>query len=187
MQRVPDGAQRSCPSLLLTNPAFEPLCGQINFDLMTNMFIKANATNSAQVRDEHQEGRRSAGTKQDNRTTEAVSKVAGRSDGAVDHDPERRGREHLAAASAGGDLDHQADRLPHEKTAGRRDGQVDHRGVPATAGKQTDDQRTQEEGPASMVLRQGDVTSENSHGWDSSGIGGASMYFLSIPASTRSA
>merc|ERR1719387_2378784 len=53
----------------------------VNFDLMTNMFIKANATNSAQVRDMHNESRRSAGTKQDNRTTETVAKVAGKSDG----------------------------------------------------------------------------------------------------------
>jgi hypothetical protein len=35
---------------------------QISFELMSNMFIKANAINSAQVRDAHQEGRRSAAT-----------------------------------------------------------------------------------------------------------------------------
>merc|ERR1719440_1803695 len=53
----------------------------INFDLMTNNFIKANATNSGAVRDQHAEGRRSAGTKQDQRTTEVVGKVKGTSDG----------------------------------------------------------------------------------------------------------
>ena len=53
----------------------------INFDLMTNNFIKANATNSAQVRDQHAESRRSAATKMDQRTTAEVSKVKGTSDG----------------------------------------------------------------------------------------------------------
>ena len=37
----------------------------INFDQMSNMFIKANAVNSAQVRDAHAESRRSAETKMD--------------------------------------------------------------------------------------------------------------------------
>ena len=65
---------------------------QVNFDLMTNNFIKANATNSAQVRDQHAESRRSAETKLDHlqkgdqrmatgRTTKEVAKVKGRSDG----------------------------------------------------------------------------------------------------------
>jgi len=54
---------------------------QVNFDLMTNNFIKANATNSAQVRDAHHESRRSSATKQDGRTTEAVAKVKGTNDG----------------------------------------------------------------------------------------------------------
>ena len=46
---------------------------QISFDLMSNNFMKANAINSAQVRDAHQEGRRSAGTKMDGRTTAEVA------------------------------------------------------------------------------------------------------------------
>ena len=64
----------------------------VNFDLMTNMFIKANATNSAQVRDQHAESRRSAETKMDHmmkgdqrtttgRTAKELAKVKGKSDG----------------------------------------------------------------------------------------------------------
>ena len=64
----------------------------VSFDLMTNMFIKANATNSAAVRDQHAEGRRSAETKMDHlvgkgdtlatgRTTKVVGKVKGTNDG----------------------------------------------------------------------------------------------------------
>ena len=53
----------------------------VNFDRMCNMFIKANATNSAQVRDAHHESRRSAGTKMDGRTTAVVGLVKGASDG----------------------------------------------------------------------------------------------------------
>ena len=69
---------------------------QINFAQMTIMFTKANATNSAQVRDAKAESRRSAGTKQDHmqvgagksqgttadgRTTAVVGKVKGNEDG----------------------------------------------------------------------------------------------------------
>ena len=64
----------------------------ITFDLMSNMFIKANATNSAQVRDQHAESRRSSETKLDHlqkgdqrmstgRTTEEKGKVKSKSDG----------------------------------------------------------------------------------------------------------
>merc|ERR1719197_2181282 len=68
----------------------------INFDQMTNNFIKANATNSAQVRDQHAESRRSAETKMDHldrgvagedqriatgRTTKVVGKVKGTDEG----------------------------------------------------------------------------------------------------------
>merc|ERR1719440_2320581 len=53
----------------------------INFDLMTNNFIKANATNSAQVRDAHHKSRRSSATKTDGRTTGEVAKVKGSNDG----------------------------------------------------------------------------------------------------------
>ena len=53
----------------------------VNFDRMTNAFIKANATNSDQVRDAHHESRRSAGTKMDGRTTAVVSKVKATNDG----------------------------------------------------------------------------------------------------------
>ena len=42
----------------------------IKFDLMTNNFIKANATDSAQVCDQHDESRHSAATKMDGRTME---------------------------------------------------------------------------------------------------------------------
>ena len=54
---------------------------QVNFDLMTNNFIKANATNSGAVRDQHAESRRTSATKQDGRTTEVVAKVKGTNDG----------------------------------------------------------------------------------------------------------
>ena len=53
----------------------------VNFDVMTNAFIKANATNSAQVRDAHHESRRTAATKMDGRTTKEVGKVTGTTDG----------------------------------------------------------------------------------------------------------
>ena len=68
----------------------------INFDQMTNQFIKANATNSAQVRDAHAESRRSAETKMDHmqagagkgvktdadgRTTKKVGAVKGTDEG----------------------------------------------------------------------------------------------------------
>merc|ERR1719182_211536 len=64
----------------------------VNFDLMTNQFIKANATNSAQVRDQHAESRRSAEAKMDHmmkgdqrtttgRTAKELAKVKGKSDG----------------------------------------------------------------------------------------------------------
>jgi hypothetical protein len=53
----------------------------VNFDLMTNMFIKANAVNSAQVRDAHHESRRTAGTKRDQRTTIDPGRTKGSNDG----------------------------------------------------------------------------------------------------------
>ena len=65
----------------------------INFDLMTNMFIKANAANSAQVRDAHHESRRTAATKMDGRTTEEVARTKGSSDGTeAEKDAELRER-----------------------------------------------------------------------------------------------
>ena len=68
----------------------------VSFDLMTTQFIKANATNSAQVRDQHAESRRSAETKMDHlqvgggkavkrdadgRTTKRVAAVKGTDEG----------------------------------------------------------------------------------------------------------
>ena len=53
----------------------------IGFDQMTNQFIKANATNSAAVRDAKAESRRSAGTKQDHQQVGGGKGVARDADG----------------------------------------------------------------------------------------------------------
>ena len=52
-----------------------------NFDLMTNNFIKVNATNNAAAREQHHESRGSSATKADERGQSAVGRVAGRNDG----------------------------------------------------------------------------------------------------------
>ena len=52
----------------------------INFDMMTNQFIKANAVNSAAAREQHHDARRSAGTKMDGKAAE-LAKVKGNNDG----------------------------------------------------------------------------------------------------------
>ena len=53
---------------------------QVNFDRMTNDFIKVNATNSAQAREAHHDARRSAGTKRDAKAAE-VARVKGTNSG----------------------------------------------------------------------------------------------------------
>ena len=53
---------------------------QVNFDMMSNQFIKANAVNNAQAREAHHDLRRSAGTKRDGKASE-VGKVKGGNDG----------------------------------------------------------------------------------------------------------
>ena len=66
------------PALLaaLTPPRIHPACLQ-----MTNQFIKANATNSAQVRDQHAESRRSAETKMDHMQAGSGKSVKADADG----------------------------------------------------------------------------------------------------------
>ena len=53
---------------------------QINFDMMTNQFIKVNAVNSAAAREQHHDIRRSAGTKMDSKAAE-LERVKGNNDG----------------------------------------------------------------------------------------------------------
>ena len=54
----------------------------VSFELMTNTFIKANATNSAQVRAQHADGRRNAAGKANEAPAKATKKVKGTNDGA---------------------------------------------------------------------------------------------------------